>query len=186
MNAMRAMKKAALTAAFVLLGGSAVAADFQFNGAEYVFGWAGKDGDAAIKEYFVGDETPETWKTLITVTYHPEATKLADVTGPYYKARKSIVAMQPKAHSQKDGDDNDVVLEVFLGAPGRTPHMEYTLARFVETDSGVYSLIYSHKFRFAGKGDQNINVDVAVRNSKRWIRELQEIPVESVEQCFQK
>ena len=33
-------------------------------------------------------------------------------------------------------------------------------------------------------GDQNVNVDAAIKNSARWIRELQNAPVDSVRRCF--
>ena len=182
---MKAIVLAAVVAAIWLLPNARpLAADFEFDGAGYDFGWEGKDTTGFIREYFKGEEKPETWKTLITVTHHPDARKLADVTGPYYEARKTIVAMQPKAHRQKGGGDTDVVLELFLGAPGKTPHLEYSIARFVETDTGVYSVVFCRKFPFAGKGDQNVDVDIAIRNGARWISELQAIPIESVRKCF--
>ena len=78
----------------------------------------------------------------------------------------------------------DVVLELFLGAPGRTPHLEYVLARFIATEPGVHSIVYCRKFPFTGNGDQNVNVDAAIKNSARWIRELQNVPVDSVRRCF--
>jgi len=173
--------------AVLLLGGRGPirAADFMFDGAGYAFGWEGKEGSGSIKEYFTGDEKPETWQTLITVTCHPEAVKLADVTGPYFEARKAIVAMPPTAHRTPGSEGaTDVVLELFLGAPGRTPHLEYVLARFIATDPGVHSIVYSRKFPFTGKGDQKVDVDAAIKNSTRWIRELQNVPVESVRRCF--
>lgn len=170
----------------VCVCGRATAADFTFDGAGYSCGWEGKEASGSIKEYFTGDEQPETWKTLITVTCHPEAVKLADVTGPYFDARKAIVAMPPKAHRTPGSEGaTDVVLELFLGAPGRTPHLEYVLARFIATDPGVHSIVYSRKFPFTGKGDQNVNVDAAIKNSAHLIRELQAVPVEAVRQCFQ-
>lgn len=61
---------------------------------------------------------------------------------------------------------------------------EPALTRFIATDPGVHSLVYSRKFPFAGNGDQNVDVDVAVKHSARWIRELQNVPVESVRRCF--
>jgi hypothetical protein len=175
-----------VVAVLLLCGcGPVRAADFMFDGAGYAFGWEGKEGSGSIKEYFTGDEKPETWQTLITVTRHPEAVKLADVTGPYFEARKAIVAMPPKAHRTPGSEGaTDVVVELFLGAPGRTPHLEYVLARFIATDPGVHSIVYSRKFPFTGNGDQNVDVDVAIKNSARWIRELQNVPVESVRRCF--
>lgn len=177
------MKRILAAIAFVLLGRLACADDFTFDGVTYSLGRQGDREDSSARVYFTGDETPLTWKTLITVTHHPGAKKIADVTGPFFKACRSMVAMPPQAHVKESGDESDVVLELFVGVPGKTQYLRFLLGRFIETDSGVYSISYSRKFPFAGRGDQNVDVDVAIKNRERWIRELHDIPFESINQA---
>ena len=58
--------------------------------------------------------------------------------------------------------------------------MEFALTRFLETDSGVYVVVYSHKLS-SDKG-KKINVDVVMKNKEKWIQELLEMPVDSIKQ----
>jgi hypothetical protein len=176
------MKKLLIVLAVLLLAVIAVQAEFKFDGEIYSFGWETKTNNVTIKEYFRGNETTNTWMTLITLQAHPNATEVKEVSGPYFEARKSIVALPPKAHPKKKDDVNDVVLELFLGAPGKTTYMEFVLTRFIKTDSGVYMIVYSHRLPMSN--NQNVNVDVVMKKRNALIRELLEIPVESIKQSF--
>ncbi|HZQ46737.1 MAG TPA: hypothetical protein VFC07_06995, partial [Verrucomicrobiae bacterium] len=114
----------------------------KFDGGAYSAGWEAKTNGATIKEYFSKNESTNTWTTMIALQAHPEAKKVKEVSGPYFEARKSIIALPPKVHPKRKNDSSDVVLELFLGAPGKTSHLEFALVRFVETDSGVYVVAY--------------------------------------------
>lgn len=177
------MKAPSIVVAVLFLGGFAAKAELKFDGDAYSAGWEAKTNGATIKEYFSKKESTNTWTTMITLQAHPGATKVKEVSGPYFEARKSIVALPPKVHPKRKDDLSDVVLELFLGAPGKTSHMEFSLVRFIETDSGVYVVAYSHRFPFPKK-NQRINVDLAMKNKDRWIQELLDIPVESIKHEF--
>jgi len=138
-----------------------------------------------MKEYLTGPETTENWTTMLTLQAHPKATEVKEVSGPYFEARKSIVAMPPQLHPKKEGVFDDVILELFLGGPGLTPHLEFVLARFIKTDRGVFMITYSHKIPLKSKKkNQDINIDHIAKGKEAWIKELLDIPVESVTNEF--
>lgn len=134
-----------------------------------------------MKEFLSGEETTENWQTMLTLQSHPAAGRVREVTGPYYDARKTIVALPPKLHHKKEGDGSDIVLELFLGGPGRTPHIEFVLARFIGTDSGVFAVIYSHKLPAV----KDVNVDEIMEKKEEWISELFGLPSDLIRKEFQ-
>lgn len=178
------MKQLSVTFAVLLLSGVAVKADFKFGGTVYSLGWETKTNHAVIKEFFAPRETTNTWKTMITLQAHPKATKTKEVYVPYYDARKALIGMPPKFHRQKTNDDSDLIFELFIGAPGKTPHLEFALARFVETEAGVFVVAYSHKLPMSKKKNQKINVDAVVAHKEKWIQELLEMPIEAIKIKF--
>jgi len=177
------MKSLAVTFVVLLLSGVAVNADFKFGGTDYSLGWEAKTNHAVIKEFFSPNETTNTWKTMITLQAHPKGTKTKDVYVPYYEARKALIGIPPKFHRQTT-NDSDIVFELFIGLPGKTPHLEFALVRFIETGSGVYVVGYSHKFPMSKKKNQNINVDVVGERREKWIQQLLEIPIETIRTKF--
>lgn len=170
--------------AILLLSGFAAKGDFKFDGAAYSLGWEVEKNHAIIKEFFSANQTTNNWSTMITFQAHPGATKIKEVSGPYYEARKSIVALPPKVYPKRTNDSSDVVLELFLGVPGKTSHLEFALVRFVQTEFGVYVVAYSHKFPLSKKKNQKIDVDVVMKQKEKWIRQLFEIPTEAIKQKF--
>lgn len=182
----KTMKATWIAFLILFLGGVAAKAEgeFKFDGSVYVMRWEARTNNTTIKEFLTGNETTNTWKTMITLQAHPKATKVKDVSGPYFEARKSLIAVPPKAHLKRKDDLTDVVLEFFLGAPGKTSHMEFALIRFIETDSGVYTVAYSQRFPLGKSKNQNINVDVVMKNKEKWIQQLLEIPVETIKHRF--
>ncbi len=178
------MKTLSVVFAVLLLSGVAAKADFKFDGDLYSLGWEAKTNHAIIKEFYARNETTNNWTTMITFQAHPTAVKVKEVSGPYFDARKSIVLVRPKLHPKRTNDFSDVVLELFVGAPGKTSHMEYTLARFIETGSGVYVVIYCYKLPMTQERNQDINADVVARHREKWIQELLEVPVEAIKQKF--
>lgn len=159
-------------------------AQFKFDGEDYTVGWQASTNGAVVKELFRSKETTNTWKAMLTFQSHPGAKKVKDVSAPYFEARKSIMALPPKAHPKTKGDPSDLVVELFLGAPGKTPHLEFVLARFVETDTGVYAVIHSRKYPMSKRKNQNLDVSDAMKNKEKWIAELLALPVESIKQQF--
>jgi len=168
----------ALTMAFT----SSAMAQLRFDGSNYTEKWHATEGGATMKEYYTDADTTQNWSTMLTIQSHPSAHKVSEVCGPYYEARKSIVAQQPNAHAKTEGDPKDVVLELFLGAPGVTPHLEFALARFIETEKGVFVIVYSHKVPFQGTArNQNVDVSEIMKKKDGWLKELFDIPVEIIE-----
>lgn len=161
-----------------------VHAQIKFDGEDYTLGWQASTNGSVVKEFFRNKETTNTWKAMLTFQSHPAAKKVKDVSAPYFEARKSIMALPPKIHPKTKGDPSDAVVELFLGAPGKTPHLEFVLARFLETDSGVYAVIHSRKYPMSKRKNQNLDVTDAVKNKEKWIQELLAIPVESIKQRF--
>jgi len=159
-------------------------AQFKFDGEDYTVGWQASTNGAVLKEFFRKKETTNTWKAMLTFQSHPTAKKVKDVSAPYFEARKSTMALPPKIHPKTKGDASDVVVELFLGTPGKTPHLEFVLARFIETDSGVYAVIHSRKYPMSKRKNQNLDVSDAMKNKEKWIQELLAIPVESLKQQF--
>ena len=160
-------------------------AQVSFDEKEYTNAWETSQNGAIMKEFLSGDETTSEWTTMLTLQSHPKAKKLKEVSGPYFEARKSIVALPPQLHPKEEGDFTDTVLELFLGAPGKTPHLEFVLARFIETGQGVYAAIYSHKIPLKSKKkNQNINVDEVMKNKDSWIKELLNLSIESIKNEF--
>jgi len=138
-----------------------------------------------IKEYLSGNETTENWQTMFTLQAHPAAKKIEEVSRPYFEARNSIIALPPKVTQKRPGDSSDVAVELFLGAPGKTPHFEFALVRFIEDESGVYLVVYSQKMPWISKNKkQDINVDEIMRNKSDWLNEIFAIPVEQVKKEF--
>jgi hypothetical protein len=179
------MKKTILTFILTVLCFSCAQAQFIFGGNDYSMKWEASQGDANMKEYLVGTETTENWTTMLTLQAHPKATEVKQVSAPYFEARKSIVAMQPQLHPKEEGDFTDVVLELLLGGPGITPHLEFVLARFIQTEKGVYMITYSHKIPLKSKKkNQDINIDHIANGKEAWIKELLNIPVESITKEF--
>ena len=174
------MKKVLLTFALLLTAQLASRADLKFDGNVYVQGWEAKTNGVTIKEFFTQSETTNTWKTMITIQSHPGETNIAKVSGPYFEARKSIVSLPPEAHPKKDGDSSDVILELFLGKPGKTDHLEFVLTRFIQTPAGVYVMAYSYRLPLNHRKNQDINVNEVMKNKDKWIQQLFEIPVESI------
>jgi hypothetical protein len=159
-------------------------AEIKFDGTVYSLGWETETNHVTIKEFYTRGEATNTWKTMLTIQSHPNATQVKEVSGPYFEARKSLVALPPKAHAKKKGDSSDVVLELLLGAPGKTTHLEFALVRFIETDSGVYVVAYSNRIPLSDTKNQNIDVNVFMKNKEKRIQELFEIPVDSVKKGF--
>jgi len=178
------MKKTIFTLAFLLLIQLVSKAEIKFDGKVYSPGWEAKTNGSTIKEFFTDQETTNTWKTLITFQAHPKETKIKAVSGPYFEARKSLVALEPKLHEKKEGDQSDVILELLLGKPGKTDHLEFVLTRFVETPTGVYAVIYSNRIPLSKRKNQNIDVNVFMKNKDNWIQQLFEMPVDSIKQQF--
>lgn len=174
-----------ITAIISLSIACATYAQFTFDGKEYSKQWEGAQGDASMIEFLTEGETKETWSTMLTLQAHSKAKELKEVSGPYYEARKSIVAMQPKVHPKEKGGASDSVLELFLGAPGVTPHIEFVLARFIQSEHGVHMITYSHKIPLKSKKkNQNINVNDVMNNKDSWIKELLEFSPESIRNEF--
>jgi hypothetical protein len=178
------MKTLSVIFAVLLLSGVAVKADFKFDGAAYSLAWEAETNHAIIKEFFCQNETTNNWTTMVTFQAHPGAAKVKEVSGPYFEARKSIIALPPKIHPKRTNDTSDVVLELFLGAPGKTSHLEFALVRFIETESGIYVVAYSYKLPLSKKQNQDFNVDVVMKQKEKWIRQLLQIPVEAIKQQF--
>ena len=178
------MKKVILAFAVLLAAQLISKADLKFDGNVYVQGWEAKTNGVTIKEFFTRQETTNTWKTLITFQSHPGETNIGNVSGPYFEARKAIVALAPKAHPKKDGDSSDVILELFLGKPGKTDHLEFVLARFVQTPTGIYMVVYSHRLPLSQRRNQDVNVNEVMKNKEKWIQQLFEMPIESIKQKF--
>ena len=170
--------------AILFFGALVGKAEIKFDGDAYSLGWETETNHVTIKEFYTHGETTNTWKTMLTIQAHPDATQVKQVSGPYFNARKSLLALPPKAHAKIKGDSSDVVLELLLGAPGKTTHLEFALVRFIETDSGVYLVAYSNRIPLSGTKNQNINVDVFMKNKEKRIQELFEIPVDSVKKGF--
>jgi hypothetical protein len=178
------MKKIITLFAVLLLAQWVSKAEIKFNGDVYSQGWEARTNGATIKEFFTQQETTNTWKTMITLQAHPNATKVKDVSGPYFEARKSIVALEPKIHPKKENDLSDVVIELFLGKPGKTSHLEVALVRFIGTPAGVYVVVYSRRFPLSKSKNQDINVDAVMKDKDKLIKELFDLPVETIKQNF--
>jgi hypothetical protein len=178
------MKKVLLAIALLVAAQVVSKADLKFDGNVYTQGWEAKTNGVTIKEFYTQKETTNTWKTMITFQSHPGVTNIAKVSGPYFEARKAIVALPPKAHSKKPDDSSDVILELFLGKPGMTDHLEFVLARFIQTPTGVYLMVYSYRLPLSKRKNQDINVNAVMKNKDKWIQELFEVPVESIKQRF--
>ena len=178
------MKTLSVIFTVLLLSGIAVKADFKFDGDVYSLGWEAKTNHAIIKEFYARNETTNNWTTMVTFQAHPDATKVKEVSGPYFEARKSLVALPPKLYPKRTNDFSDVVLELFLGAPGKTSSLEFALVRFIGTESGVYVVAYSYKLPLSKKKNQNINVDVIMKQKEKWIQQLLDVPVEEIKQKF--
>ena len=174
------MRTLSVLFAVLFLSGVAVKADFKFDGDAYLLSWEAETNHAIIKEFFTRKETTNNWKTMITFQAHPDARNVKEVSGPYFEARKSIVGVPPKIHPKRTNDTSDVVLELFLGAPGKTSHLDFALVRFVGTESGVYVVAYSYKLPLSKRKNQDVNVDVVMKQKEKWIRQLLEIPVEAI------
>ena len=179
------MKNTIISLTVAVLSACSLNAQLSFDQKEYSKAWETSQSGAIMKEYLTENETTESWSTMITLQAHPNAKEVKEVSGPYYEARKSIVALPPQLHPKREEDFTDAILELFLGAPGVTPHLEFVLARFVQTDQGVYAMIYSHKIPLKSKKkNQNVDVDHIMSSKEEWIKELLNIPVESITNEF--
>ena len=79
---------------------------------------------------------------MLTLQSHPAAKKIADVVQPYLDARKNIIALKPKLHPKQEGDLTDITLEL-ADQVSRAPRESiFFLARFIETDKGVFVIVY--------------------------------------------
>lgn len=170
--------------AALLFGAVLGKAEIKFDGTVYSLGWETETNHVTIREFYTRGETTNTWKTMLTIQVHPDATKVKQVSGPYFEARKSLVALPPKAHTKKKGDSSDAIIELLLGAPGKTTHLEFALVRFIETDSGVYVVAYSNRIPLSSTKNQDVNVNVFMKNREKWTQELFEIPIDSVKKGF--
>jgi hypothetical protein len=168
----------------LVFGALACKAEIKFDGDTYSLGWETKTNHVTLMEYYARGETTNTWKTMLTIQAHPDATEVKQVSGPYFEARKSLLALPPKAHEKKKGESSDVVLELLLGAPGKTTHLEFALVRFIKTDSGVYVVAYSSRIPLGKAKNQDVNVDVFMKDKDKRIQQLFEIPVDSVKKGF--
>ena len=177
---MESMKKIILASAALLLAQLVSRGEIRFDGQVYSLGWEAKTNGATIKEFYTGHERTNTWKTMVTVQTHPNATKVKEVSGPYFEARKSLISMAPKVHAKKEGDSSDAILELFLGIPGKTDHLEFVLARFVETPAGVNMVVFSYRLPLSKKKNQDIDVSAVMKNNDKWIQQLFDIPVDSI------
>lgn len=179
------MKKTILTLTLAFLCSCIAQAQFTFDGLEYSMKWETSQGDASMREYLSGIETTKNWTTMLTLQSHPSAKKIAEVVQPYLDARINIIALKPKVHPNQEGDLTDIILELFLGGPGLTPHIEFVLARFIETDKGVFVIVYSNKIPLKSKKkNQEININHIVEAKDAWIKELQSISEDSIIQEF--
>jgi hypothetical protein len=155
-------------------------AQFTFAGDKYSFGWEARTNGAAMREYYRSGETTNSWKEMLTLQAHPGVKTLADVTGPYYKARESLVAVRPQLHLKKKGDLSDAVLELVLGKPKKTDSVEFVLARFIKTDDGAYAVIFCHRVPISKKRNQDVNLNFTDKDKERWLHDLFDVPVEKV------
>lgn len=179
------MKKTILTLTLAFLCSNVAPAQFTFDGKEYSMKWEASQGDATMREYLSGIETTKNWTTMLTLQSHPSVMKKEEVIQPYLDARMKIIALKPKLHPKQEGDLSDIILELLLGGPGLTPHLEFVLARFIESDKGVHVIVYSHKIPLKSmKKNQDINITHIVEAKEAWIKELLSIPEDSIIQEF--
>jgi hypothetical protein len=161
----------------VISGGAGDGLSLEFDSATFQQAWVGAQDRARVIEYIPAGEATDTWSRMISLQCHPYASELKEVTGPYYAARKGLVAMQPEVVENEQGNRQDSSLVLFLGGPGVTEHVEFVIARFITQDSGgVYAIVYSHRF----PASKNVDVSAAVENKDRWIQLLAEASLESI------
>ena len=179
------MKKTNLILTLTFLCPYIAPAQLTFDGIEYSMKWETSQGDVSMREYLSGIETTKNWTTMLTLQSHPSVKKKEEVIQPYLDARMKIIALKPKLHPKQEGDLSDIILELLLGGPGLTPHLEFVLARFIETDNEVFVIVYSHKIPLKSKKkNQNININHIVEAKDAWIKELLSIPEDSIIQEF--
>lgn len=101
-----------------------------FEGEKYHLAWTdvSKEGNLT-NEYLKKGETLEEWTTMIGVRHWPAAGDLSDVVAPYVKSMQPYYVTNAEIYTSQDAKD-DIVIEMFLGTPGR-PYVEYNLHRFV-------------------------------------------------------
>lgn len=125
---------AAITLIFLFAGvtiaADSVAPSLTFQGEKYHLAWkdVSKEGNIT-NEYLKKGETLEKWTTLIGVRHWPAAEELSDVVAPYVVSMQPYYVTNAEIYTSQDAKD-DIVIEMFLGAPGR-PYVEYNLHRFV-------------------------------------------------------
>lgn len=159
-----------------LLAVSAPCLAIDFDGAKYVEGFRQADADSTIIEYVPPGSTVEKWATLLTIQCHPDATALKDVVGPYFEARRSMIATAPEAIPNESAYAEDANLLLFLGSP-QMGRVEFSIARWVRKDKGVIGLIYSYNLPV----QQNVDVTVVMTNRDRWIKNLAAVPFEALQ-----
>ena len=150
-----------------------------FDGSEYRQVHRASEGPNQLVELLKGKESVKNWSTMISVHSYPAAREIGEIVGPHVDARKHLFAIKPEVF-QKDLTEHkhDVLLQLFLGAPGQTPHVEFVLARFVQPqEGGCYAVIYSHKL----KAKKNIDVSEVMNQKDKWIEQLSDIPVSMLE-----
>jgi hypothetical protein len=101
-----------------------------FEGTSYYLAWRDISDEKNITiEYLKPGETLENWTTLIGVRQWPSVESLSDIVPSYLEQMKPLFVARSEIYFPEDRKD-DIVIEMFLGTPGR-PYVEYNLHRFV-------------------------------------------------------
>ncbi|CAG0946904.1 hypothetical protein [Geobacter sp.] len=124
----------AITLVFLFTGATIAAGpaapSLTFEGTKYYLAWKDVSAEGNLtNEYLKKGETLEEWTTLIGVRHWPAAEELSDVVAPYVESMRPYYVSNAEIYTSQEAKD-DIVIEMFLGAPGR-PYVEYNLHRFV-------------------------------------------------------
>ncbi len=89
------------------------------------------DGGEITNEYVPHDETLENWSTLIAVRVWPNATEVAEISGPYLRTLQPLMVRDGQVFEPPgSAPGKDVLVELYL-APDDKSYLEYNLIRFV-------------------------------------------------------
>ncbi len=149
------------------------AAQVVFDGTSYVQAHTAAKGTSRLYEFVPRGQRLTSWKELISVQCHPGAKSLRDVIQPYMASRSKFSVAKPRVVTNAKGTPPSDVSVVLLLGTGKEPHVELSLARFVQSPGkGVYAAIFSKRYPVK----QGLAATARDAEIGRWLAELGKVP----------